>query len=130
MSMVLWKPLDYLVAISVLGSPCLCCFLCLCCLCFRRCARRRAARGKTSTRARHKRPEKRDRHRKKPKGPKVVRDSSMQMVALEHASSSYGNYEEDDLLPAGWEKLYDEDHGEYYYYNEATGETSWDPPDA
>jgi len=37
---------------------------------------------------------------------------------------------EDEKLPEGWEKLFSEEHGEYYYWNAAVKEASWVPPPA
>jgi len=36
---------------------------------------------------------------------------------------------EDDSLPHGWEKVWSEEHGEYYYWNKSTKEASWVPPE-
>jgi hypothetical protein len=33
-----------------------------------------------------------------------------------------------EQLPEGWSKQFDEDSGSHYYFNEVTGESSWDPP--
>lgn len=38
--------------------------------------------------------------------------------------------EEEEVLPEGWEKLYDESSGHYYYFNATTEESSWEPPTA
>ena len=38
------------------------------------------------------------------------------------------NGEEESTLPPGWEKLHDPTSGVAYYYNDKTGETSWEPP--
>jgi len=35
-----------------------------------------------------------------------------------------------DSLPPGWEKHWSCEHSEYYYWNKATKETSWVPPEA
>ena len=35
---------------------------------------------------------------------------------------------EEGALPEGWQAIWDEDSGQNYYYHEASGETSWDPP--
>ncbi|CAE7786260.1 PIN1, partial [Symbiodinium sp. KB8] len=39
-----------------------------------------------------------------------------------------GGEVEEEQLPPGWMKLYDESSGYYYYYNEETGESLWEPP--
>ena len=31
-------------------------------------------------------------------------------------------------LPDGWVEMLDEGSGQPYYYNDGTGETSWEPP--
>jgi len=36
--------------------------------------------------------------------------------------------EDDAPLPPGWRKIVDEDVGQTYYFNEETGDSSWDPP--
>lgn len=36
---------------------------------------------------------------------------------------------EDELLPEGWEKMWSDEHGEYYYWNKSTKESSWVPPE-
>jgi len=35
-----------------------------------------------------------------------------------------------DKLPPGWEKHWSDEHGEFYYWNKSTKETSWVPPEA
>lgn len=54
--------------------------------------------------------------------------STVEPNASETLQSSAPPTDEAISLPRGWEKLLDPDSGEPYYYNEATGETSWDPP--
>mmetsp|Transcript_51767 Transcript_51767/g.160595 ORF Transcript_51767/g.160595 Transcript_51767/m.160595 type:complete len:555 (+) Transcript_51767:63-1727(+) len=36
---------------------------------------------------------------------------------------------EDELLPEGWEKIWSDEHGEYYYWNKESKESSWVPPE-
>jgi hypothetical protein len=36
----------------------------------------------------------------------------------------------EDILPAGWERVKDPSSGQIYYYNDGSGETSWDKPKA
>lgn len=35
-----------------------------------------------------------------------------------------------EALPHGWEKIWSDEHGEYYYWNKTTKESSWVPPAA
>jgi len=36
---------------------------------------------------------------------------------------------EDEVLPEGWEKIWSEEHSEYYYWNKIAKEASWVPPE-
>lgn len=55
------------------------------------------------------------------------------MARLERKSTAYQSFEHEDdsarqTLPPGWERLYDDESGEYYFYNQDTGESSWERP--
>ena len=61
--------------------------------------------------------------------PELSENDAFQAVNPGQEAAPVADGDKDDVqLPPGWEKIVDESTGESYFYNEAAGETSWDPP--
>jgi hypothetical protein len=62
-------------------------------------------------------------------GDNVVQTEQMESMVAD-LDTSHNPFIEQEQLPPGWKSHLDPDSGEVYYYNEESGETSWEIPDA
>ncbi|GAX22850.1 hypothetical protein FisN_24Lh136 [Fistulifera solaris] len=62
-------------------------------------------------------------------GDSVVQTEQMEIMVAD-LDASHDPFTEQEQLPPGWKSHVDPDSGEVYYYNEESGETSWEIPDA